>query len=287
MVNLTTSTGGKVNRSLLVRFFGSKAALFHGGPSILDRWRWLTPRLPRTKNGEKLIDLGCGTGAFTICTALRGYESTGLSWDSRNQKVAEERASICGAKNAEFPIQDIRKLDERTEYNGRFDVAICFEVIEHIIDDKKLMLDIYRCLKPGGFLYLTTPSYFYRPISPIEQGPFSKTEDGWHVRRGYTSAMLRELADIAGFQIEEISSCSGFFSQKVAAIIRKVNRFGAAGWALTAPLRLLPPLLDRLVGKVINWPDYSICMVVYKPRFHTVSPEKADGQTIARTASMR
>jgi SAM-dependent methyltransferase len=250
-----------------VSIFGGKAALLHGGPSILDRWRWLKARLPRTSNGERLIDVGCGTGAFTINAALRGYDCIGLSWDERNQRVATERARLSGATHVAFPIQDIRKLDERTDLYGTFDMALCFETVEHVLNDKKLFLDIHRCLKPGGFFYLTAPSYFYRAISPVENGPFSRTEDGWHVRRGYTASMLRELCVIAGFEVEEIGSTSGFFSQKVAAIIRWFNKFGAAGWALTLPLRALPPLLDRICGKLTDWPDYSICLVAYRPRY--------------------
>lgn len=256
-----------LDRSILVRLFGNAAAFLHGDTLVLDRWRWLRQRLPRTRNGEKLIDVGCGTGAFTIGAALRGYDCIGLSWDVRNQTVAQERAEICGAKLTSFPIQDVRKLDERAEYSGIFDVALCLECIEHISDDRKLMAEIFRCLKPGGMLYLTTPNYFYRPMEPREQGPFSRTEDGWHVRRGYTATMLRELCQRTGFEIEEIGYCSGFFSQKVTGLIRKAHALGPLGWLLTTPLRALPLLFDNLISKISGWPGYCIFLVAYKPRF--------------------
>jgi SAM-dependent methyltransferase len=189
-----------------------------------------------------------------------------LSWDLRNQQIATERAGICQAEKARFPIQDIRLLDERSEFFGEFDVAISLENIEHVIDDRKLMKDLYRVLKPGGFLLLTTPNHYYKAMSPSEDGPFSREEDGWHVRRGYSAAMLAELCAEAGFMIEEISSCSGFFSQRVTTLQRAI-RPASLGWALTLPLRVLPPLFDRFVRRLTRWPDYSICMVAYKPRF--------------------
>jgi SAM-dependent methyltransferase len=118
-----------MDKSFLVRLLGFPATLIHGDPLQLGRWLWLRRRLPRTKNGEKLIDVGCGSGAFTIGSALRGYESVGLSWDHRNQQVASERAEFC---------------------------RLCLENIEHILDDRKLMRDIHACLRPGGFLLLTS-----------------------------------------------------------------------------------------------------------------------------------
>lgn len=256
-----------MNRSALVRLFGNTAAFVHGDTLVLDRWRWLKRRLPRTRNAEKLIDVGCGTGAFTTGASLRGYHCVGLSWDTRNQTTATERAQLSGVKNIEFPIQDVRTLHERTELIGKYDIAICFETIEHVLDDKKLISDIYACLKPGGLMFLTTPSYFYRPISPREQGPFSEFEDGWHVRRGYTATMIKELCDAAGFKVEEIDYCSGFFSQKVTAIMRIFNKMGIVGWVLTLPLRLLPLLFDNIVRKITGWPNYSIAVVAYRPRF--------------------
>lgn len=148
-------------KSLLVRAIGFPATLIHGDTLVLDRWIWLKHRLPYVQNAEKFIDIGCGTGAFTIYASLKGYNALGLSWDERNQNVARERAVICKAQSARFEVQDVRQLDERQDLVNQFDIAICFENIEHIINDQKLMTDIAMCLKPGGKLLLTTPNYNY------------------------------------------------------------------------------------------------------------------------------
>lgn len=268
-----------MDKSFLVRLFGFPASLIHGDTLVLDRWRYLEKRLPLTRNAEKLIDIGCGTGAFTIGAALRGYDCTGLSWDKRNQQVATERATLCGAKTVSFPIQDVRELDRRPDFQGLFDVAICFENIEHIVDDRKLMRDIHRCLKPGGQLILTTPYYFYRPMSKQHDlGPFRLVDDGDHVRRGYTKTMLIELCSEAGFMIEEIGFCSGFLSQMITRVMRKIHPHMVA-WGLVLPLRILPVLFDRLIARLTDWPGFSICLVAYKPRF-----EEAEGSRAAASA---
>jgi SAM-dependent methyltransferase len=272
-----------MNESLLVKLLGFPATLIHGDSAVLDRWTWLKRRLPKTRNGENLIDVGCGTGAYSIGAALRGYESLGLSWDERNQRVANERARLCKATDAKFEILDVRQLDERKDLVEKFDVALCCENIEHILDDRKLMQDMAACLKPGGRLLLTTPQLFYRPITKGDMGPFLKVEEGWHVRRGYTQVMLEELCAHAGLLPAGFFYRHGFFSQKLCGLLWRLCSINFVfGWLLVLPLRILPPLFDGLVYKLTRYPYYCICMEAYKPRYGAI-PQTAPS-TAARSS---
>lgn len=252
--------------SLLVKVFGFPATLVHGDTLVLDRWRWLKERLPAVAPGSKrLLDVGCGSGGFTIGAARLGYQAVGLSWDERNQTVARQRAEMCGARLAEFEINDVRNLDERTDLADRFDVVVCCENIEHILNDRKLMVDMARCLKPAGTLLLTTPNFHYRAITKGDEGPFSTVEDGGHVRRGYTEADLRRLCADAGLTVREIGYCSGFLSQKTTGLMRVVSGINhVAAWALVLPLRVFPPLLDGWVSRMLRWPGFCITLVAQK-----------------------
>ena len=69
-----------MDRSMLVRWVGFPATPVHGDTLVLDRCLWFRRHLPVTRNGERLLDVGCGTGAFTMGAARRGYKATGLSW---------------------------------------------------------------------------------------------------------------------------------------------------------------------------------------------------------------
>lgn len=278
-----------MNKSFLVKMIGFPASLIHGDTLVLDRWLWLKRHLPQTVNGESLIDIGCGTGAFSIGAARRGYAALGLSWDERNQRVARERASLCHAPQANFEVQDVRSLGARQDLANKFNVAICFENIEHILDDRKLMRDIAACLKPGGRLLLTAPNYHFRPMTRGDMGPFPTVEDGSHVRRGYSVGMLAELCADAGLVVEEVSFCSGFLSQQITRLLRFLSHVHPLfSWAVTFPLRILPPLFDRIMTPALRWPYFSICLEAYKPRFMTaVDINAAPLFTISQTSRSR
>lgn len=253
-------------RSALVRLFGMRASLIHGDTLVLDRWRWVCKRLPKSDHLQTLADVGCGTGAFTIGATLRGYQATGVSFDERNQQMAARRAAMCGASTSVFDVLDVRQLDSREDFRGAFDVVLCAEVIEHIADDQKLMRDMAACLKPGGRLLLTTPNQYYRAITPSDEGPFLPDRtDGWHVRRGYTEARLEELCRAAGLSVHKFSYCSGMLSQKITYLMRTLSRLHPLmGWVVVLPLRVLPPLFDPWLTNVLRWPYYSICLEAEK-----------------------
>lgn len=265
----------------LVKLFGWRATLHHGDPLVWDRWRWLARRLRKTRNDERVLDVGCGSGAFTIGAAKRGYRSLGLSWDERNQAMAAERARICGAQTAEFEICDVRELDRKAHLLGQFDAIICTENIEHILDDFRLVRAMAGCLKPGGRLLLTSPYLRRWPWSYNDYGPFPDFEDGRHVRRGYNKTMLREMCQAAGLEIEEISYVSGPISQLGAMIwVGLLGVHPLAAWLAILPLRPFPPLLDRWLGPLLNVAPFCIGLEAMKPRI-----PMGDGAQARRTPS--
>lgn len=253
-------------RSILVRLFGFRAMLIHGDCLVLDRWRWICEKLPVAVGDDEALDVGCGSGAFTIGVSKRGYKSTGLSWDERNQQVGIDRAKQSQTNLVEFRVADVRHLKELREYKGRFDVILCMECIEHIIDDLTLMKSISTALKPGGRLLLSTPNLLFKSMTG--DLVIAETEDGAHVRRGYNKAMLKELCLHSGLCVEDISYCSGFFSQKITVLQRKLAKISNLfAWFVILPLRVLPVMFDASVARLSGYPGYSICLDAYKPRY--------------------
>ena len=94
----------------VVKLFGFPALLITHDTTTLDRWLWLRRLLPRTLNGEMLLDAGCGNGAFAIGAAQRGYRTLGLTQDERYCSDAKSHASVCGTTAASFEVADLRRL---------------------------------------------------------------------------------------------------------------------------------------------------------------------------------
>ena len=96
-------------------------------------------------------------------------------------------------------ITDIRFDDDS------FDVIMCIHVLEHIIDDRKAMRELFRVLKKGGWAILQTPiereTTYEDPgiVTPRERKRAFGKED--HVRK-YGRDYVDRLEE-AGFEVEE------------------------------------------------------------------------------------
>ena len=102
---------------------------------VIDRWLWISKRLPETRENLKLLDIGCGRGAFTIKSALKGYCSTGLTWDLVSKNKASNFASKLKLREkCNFEVFDVRNLEDYK--NDNFDFILNCENIEHLLDDK-------------------------------------------------------------------------------------------------------------------------------------------------------
>lgn len=97
---------------------------------------------------------------------------------------------------------DITQLDEPS---GRFDLAICYHVLEHVPDDRAALSELYRVLKPGGQCYVQTPfreGSIYEDdsvVAPEERLKHFGQED--HVRV-YSLEGLKERMERQGFSVE-------------------------------------------------------------------------------------
>ena len=248
-------------REALIRLAGPRSLLLLGDTLVLDRWRWIQPRLPAPP--VSLVDVGCGNGWLAINCSRLGYQTLGLGWDGPDLIKAKNRAARLGS-NARFEVQDVRTLSVRYDLKESFDIATCLETIEHVLDDAGVMVSLANMLRPGGRLILTTPNEAYVPIDTDggDAGPFSVVEDGGHVRKGYTAERLTLLAAQAGLEITEIGFCSSWYSQRVTGLLRRLSRhlgYGPA-WAITLPFRLIPTSARRHR----RYPSYSICMSAIK-----------------------
>jgi ubiquinone/menaquinone biosynthesis C-methylase UbiE len=107
------------------------------------------------KCGQKVLDIGCGTGALTLRAAEKGATVKGIDVNPRMLEVAQKRASDANvAQNVEFCEMGIAELDgEGSENYDIVTSGLCFSELTgfELIYSLK---EIKRILNPGGILLI-------------------------------------------------------------------------------------------------------------------------------------
>ncbi len=119
------------------------------------------------KQGEKILDAGCGVGTFAYHTAQIGSFSIGIDYSYESIKMALElNTKFNTSERSYFLVSNACILPFK---DGFFDKVVSIDFIEHItFKDKKFFLEeIYRVLKPGGTAVIFTPNAIREKIGDI------------------------------------------------------------------------------------------------------------------------
>jgi SAM-dependent methyltransferase len=149
---------------------------------VLRRWQ-IRPK--------HVFDFGCGVGVFTRDLMRAGISTIGMEHDYQKAHV--------GYKNLKSPFiaGDITRLPLK---NGCVEVALVRDVLEHLYDDNKAVLEVKRVLRPGGFLIITVPNYNWRPFYKLGG---IKSEDHGHLRLYDKQGLIEQLTSL-NYSIERV-----------------------------------------------------------------------------------
>jgi len=139
------------------------SSLFDEWPEKYDRW-FDTPigtlvkkyevellmDLLQPSPGEKILDVGCGTGVFTLDILAFGPRVTGLD-------ISQPMLKRAGFKTEGYPFQGLAAdMSYLPFVDECFDKVVSVTAIEFVEDAKGAIAELFRVTKKGGIIVVTT-----------------------------------------------------------------------------------------------------------------------------------
>jgi ubiquinone/menaquinone biosynthesis C-methylase UbiE len=123
----------------------------------LSSWMSYSLKIAELKPGERVLDLGTGRGEIAYHAAKIGCFSIGLDYSMAAINLAKTLKTKAQNQNILFGLllSDARFLPFNKD---QFDVVFVLDIVEHLAqpDLKKVLNEIYTCLRPGGRLVIHT-----------------------------------------------------------------------------------------------------------------------------------
>lgn len=119
------------------------------------------------KPGQRVLDVGCGTGALTVRAAMRDARVKGIDINPQMLEIARERVNEAGLKNVELCEMGVAELD--TEASESYDAVMAGLCFSELTEDELVyaLREIGRILKPGGLLLIADETVPGNPVKRI------------------------------------------------------------------------------------------------------------------------
>tara|TARA_B100001769_G_C22096728_1_gene591769 strand:+ start:959 stop:1651 length:693 start_codon:yes stop_codon:yes gene_type:complete len=153
----------------------------------------------------KILDIGCGGGILAENLAKNGAKVTGIDASNKTIQIAKNHA-----KENKLNIDYLNtSLEEHIKQKKlKYDAIICFELIEHVPDQNKLVQDISSICKKDGKLFMSTIN---RNIASFALAKIAAeyilkiVPIGTHqYRRFIKPSELAKILDLARFSIDDV-----------------------------------------------------------------------------------
>lgn len=169
------------------------------------RYKSIEKYIPR---GGVIADIGCGREAAFL-KKCSPFIDKGYGFDFRIKNQCIKNLTLINNKDSDH-------LDLK---NSSCHAVFMLAVLEHLDDPEKLLNEVYRILKPGGMLCLTTPTPMAKPI--LECMAFKlhimNEEEILEHKHYYVSKEIRELVKKCAFENYKYKKfCFGVNSMVIA-----------------------------------------------------------------------
>ena len=127
--------------------------------------RFLAEAIQQKSPPARALDVGCGTGTYSVIMAQNGYDVTGVDFVEAALGMARERATVADV-NVAFQQEDVCAYRPQTS----FDLVLDSGCLHSLNDKSSYRQNLLSWLQPGGHFILVhfNKRHFldWRPIGP-------------------------------------------------------------------------------------------------------------------------
>lgn len=140
-----------------------------GDPEEFRREYLRYERLLPQRAPLRVLDIGCGTGAWSVHWVARGCLVTGVDFDADFLARARLRDGLGDENIFRTVAADASQLPRDI---GQFDVVQLNSLLEHVPDWRVVVNEAVRALAPGGVLLLHTTNRYHPFQGEVANFPF-------------------------------------------------------------------------------------------------------------------
>lgn len=177
-----------------------------------NRSKWIETTLKNIKPGSKILDAGAGECQYKIfCNHLEYTSQDIAQYDGLGNGLGVQKGS-----------RDYKEIDIVSDITNiplnpnSFDVILCSEVLEHVVDPLSALGELTRILKIDGLLILTAPFMSMTHYAP------------YHYSTGFNKYFYTHHLEKLGYEIMEITPNGNYFeylAQEVRNMQNVTNQY--------------------------------------------------------------
>jgi len=124
-----------------IRTLGASRQGFYRNHMFLKRFK--------PANGDRLLEVGCGVGAFLVAARNAGWMAEGVDL---SEEALQASASVHG-----IPVHH-GTLETVSLTNAPYAALVCWEVMEHLVQPSRFLARARELLSPGGLFVCSVPN---------------------------------------------------------------------------------------------------------------------------------